>query len=115
MVNPILLEVDQIYNFACPASPVHYQHNPVKTVKTNVLGTINMLGLAKRLRARILQASTSEVYGDPKEHPQKESYWGHVNTIGAAQLLRRRKARRRNTYDGLPPAERRGYPDRAHF
>jgi len=82
VVNPIFIEVDQIYNFACPASPVHYQHNPVKTVKTNVLGTMNMLGVAKRLRARILQASTSEVYGDPKEHPQKESYWGHVNTIG---------------------------------
>jgi UDP-glucuronate decarboxylase len=82
VVNPVLLEIDQIYNFACPASPVHYQHNPVKTVKTNVMGTINMLGMAKRLRARILQASTSEVYGDPKEHPQKESYWGHVNTIG---------------------------------
>ena len=82
IVNPLLLEVDQIYNFACPASPVHYQHNPVKTVKTNVMGAINMLGMAKRLRARILQASTSEVYGDPKEHPQKESYWGHVNTIG---------------------------------
>src|SRR5256714_11949396 len=82
VTEPILLEVDQIYNFACPASPVHYQHNPVKTVKTNVMGAINMLGLAKRLGARILQASTSEVYGDPKEHPQKESYWGHVNTIG---------------------------------
>jgi UDP-glucuronate decarboxylase len=82
LVHPILLEVDQIYNFACPASPVHYQYNPVKTVKTNVLGTLNMLGLAKRVRARILQASTSEVYGDPKEHPQKESYWGHVNPIG---------------------------------
>src|SRR6476661_4496306 len=82
IVNPLLLEVDQIYNFACPASPVHYQHNPVKTIKTNVIGTINMLGLAKRLRARVLQASTSEVYGDPKEHPQKESYWGHVNTVG---------------------------------
>jgi UDP-glucuronate decarboxylase len=82
VVEPILLEVDQIYNFACPASPVHYQHNPVKTVKTNVMGTIHMLGLAKRLGARILQASTSEVYGDPKEHPQKETYWGHVNTIG---------------------------------
>jgi UDP-glucuronate decarboxylase len=82
MVNPILLEVDQIYNLACPASPVHYQYNPVKTVKTNVMGTINMLGLAKRVRARILQASTSEVYGDPKEHPQKESYWGHVNPVG---------------------------------
>src|SRR5690349_5833554 len=82
VTEPVLLEVDQIYNLACPASPVHYQYNPVKTVKTNVMGTINMLGMAKRLRARILQASTSEVYGDPKEHPQKESYWGHVNTIG---------------------------------
>ncbi len=82
LVHPILLEVDHIYNFACPASPVHYQYNPVKTVKTSVMGTINMLGLAKRLRARILQASTSEVYGDPKEHPQTEAYWGHVNPIG---------------------------------
>jgi UDP-glucuronate decarboxylase len=82
VVNPILLEVDQIYNLACPASPVHYQHNPVKTIKTNVMGTINMLGMAKRVRARILQASTSEVYGDPKQHPQKESYWGHVNPVG---------------------------------
>ena len=82
VVHPILLEVDQIYNFACPASPVHYQYNPVKTVKTSVMGALNMLGLAKRVRARILQASTSEVYGDPKDHPQKESYWGHVNPIG---------------------------------
>jgi UDP-glucuronate decarboxylase len=82
VVQPLLVECDQIYNFACPASPVHYQYNPVKTVKTNVLGALNMLGLAKRLRARILQASTSEVYGDPKEHPQKETYWGHVNPIG---------------------------------
>ena len=82
MIEPILLEVDQIYNLACPASPVHYQYNPVKTVKTNVMGTINMLGLAKRVRARILQASTSEVYGDPLEHPQTEKYWGNVNPIG---------------------------------
>ena len=82
LVEPVLLEVDQIYNLACPASPVHYQYNPVKTVKTNVLGTIHMLGLAKRVRARILQASTSEVYGDPTEHPQRETYWGHVNPIG---------------------------------
>jgi UDP-glucuronate decarboxylase len=82
IVQPVLLEVDQIYNFACPASPIHYQYNPVKTIKTNVVGTINMLGLAKRVRARILQASTSEVYGDPKEHPQKENHWGHVNPIG---------------------------------
>ena len=79
---PILLEVDQIYNLACPASPVHYQYNPVKTVKTNVMGAINMLGLAKRVRARILQASTSEVYGDPLVHPQTEDYWGHVNPVG---------------------------------
>lgn len=82
VVQPILLEVDQIYNLACPASPVHYQYNPVKTVKTNVMGTINMLGLAKRVKARILQASTSEVYGDPQVHPQREDYWGNVNPIG---------------------------------
>ena len=82
VTEPILLEVDQIYNLACPASPVHYQYNPVKTVKTNVMGAINMLGLAKRVRARILQASTSEVYGDPLIHPQTEDYWGHVNPIG---------------------------------
>ncbi|MGI9105569.1 MAG: UDP-glucuronic acid decarboxylase family protein [Pyrinomonadaceae bacterium] len=82
VIEPILLEVDQIYNLACPASPVHYQYNPVKTVKTNVMGMINMLGLAKRVRARILQASTSEVYGDPEIHPQTEGYWGNVNPIG---------------------------------
>lgn len=82
VVNPILLEVDQVYNLACPASPPHYQFNPVKTVKTNVLGTLNMLGLAKRVKARIVQASTSEVYGDPEEHPQKESYRGNVNPVG---------------------------------
>jgi UDP-glucuronate decarboxylase len=82
VVEPILLEVDQIYNLACPASPIHYQYNPVKTIKTCVKGTLNMLGLAKRVKAKILQASTSEVYGDPMEHPQKESYWGNVNPIG---------------------------------
>jgi UDP-glucuronate decarboxylase len=82
VTEPILLEVDQIYNLACPASPVHYQYNPVKTVKTSVMGAINMLGLAKRVRARILQASTSEVYGDPLVHPQPENYWGNVNPIG---------------------------------
>lgn len=76
------IEVDEIYNLACPASPVHYQYNPIKTVKTSVLGIINMLGLAKRCKAKILQASTSEVYGDPAVHPQKESYWGNVNPIG---------------------------------
>lgn len=78
----ILLEIDQIYNLACPASPVHYQFNPIKTIKTNVLGTLNMLGLAKRVKARILQASTSEVYGDPTVHPQTETYWGNVNPVG---------------------------------
>ncbi|MEW6658277.1 MAG: UDP-glucuronic acid decarboxylase family protein [Thermodesulfobacteriota bacterium] len=82
VVNPIMLEVDQIYHLACPASPVHYQYNPVKTIKTNVLGTLHMLGLAKRVRARILLASTSEIYGDPLEHPQKERYWGNVNCLG---------------------------------
>jgi UDP-glucuronate decarboxylase len=82
IIEPILLEVDQIYNLACPASPIHYQYNPVKTVKTSVMGAINMLGLAKRVGARILQASTSEVYGDPLVHPQPEQYWGNVNPIG---------------------------------
>jgi UDP-glucuronate decarboxylase len=82
VIEPVLLEVDQIYNLACPASPIHYQYNPVKTVKTSVMGMINMLGLAKRVHARILQASTSEVYGDPLIHPQPEAYWGNVNPIG---------------------------------
>jgi len=82
VVNPIMLEVDWIFNLACPASPIHYQYNPVKTVKTSVMGALNMLGLAKRVRARILQASTSEVYGDPTVHPQPETYWGNVNPIG---------------------------------
>ncbi len=82
IIQPILLEVDRIYNLACPASPIHYQYNPVKTTKTSVMGTINMLGLAKRVKARILQASTSEVYGDPEVHPQKEDYRGNVNCIG---------------------------------
>ncbi len=79
---PFFIEVDEIFNLACPASPIHYQHNPIKTVKTSVSGAINMLGLAKRIGAKILQASTSEVYGDPKVHPQREDYWGHVNPIG---------------------------------
>lgn len=82
VTEPLMLEVDQIYHLACPASPVHYQYNPVKTIKTNVMGTINMLGLAKRVAAKFLLASTSEVYGDPLEHPQKETYWGNVNPIG---------------------------------
>jgi UDP-glucuronate decarboxylase len=82
LVHPIFLEVDEIYNLACPASPIHYQYNPVKTVKTSVMGAINMLGVAKRVNAKILQASTSEVYGNPTIHPQREDYWGNVNTIG---------------------------------
>ncbi|MFA6950824.1 MAG: UDP-glucuronic acid decarboxylase family protein [Lentimicrobiaceae bacterium] len=79
---PFYIEVDEIYNLACPASPIHYQYNPIKTVKTSVIGAVNMLGLAKRIKAKILQASTSEVYGDPQIHPQVETYWGHVNPIG---------------------------------
>jgi UDP-glucuronate decarboxylase len=82
IVNPLVIEVDRIYNLACPASPVHYQFNPIKTIKTSTVGMVNMLGLAKRVNARILQASTSEVYGDPESHPQREEYWGHVNPIG---------------------------------
>jgi UDP-glucuronate decarboxylase len=80
---PFFIEVDEIYNLACPASPIHYQFNPIKTIKTSVMGAINMLGLAKRIKAKILQASTSEVYGDPEVHPQTEAYWGHVNPIGS--------------------------------
>ena len=82
VTEPFMAEIDEIYNLACPASPVHYQHNPIKTIKTNVMGAINMLGLAKRVNAKILQASTSEVYGDPVVHPQPESYWGNVNPVG---------------------------------
>lgn len=82
VITPYYAEVDEIYNLACPASPVHYQYNPIKTIKTSVMGAVNMLGLAKRVKAKILQASTSEVYGDPKVHPQKEDYWGNVNPIG---------------------------------
>ena len=82
VTHPFFYEVDEIYNLACPASPIHYQYNPIKTVKTSVMGAINCLGLAKRVKAKVLQASTSEVYGDPKEHPQKETYWGHVNPFG---------------------------------
>lgn len=82
VINPLYVEVDQIYNLACPASPIHYQHDPIKTTKTSVIGAMNMLGLAKRLNARIFQASTSEVYGDPTVHPQTEEYWGNVNPIG---------------------------------
>ena len=83
VTTPFYIEVDEIYNLACPASPIHYQYNPIKTIKTSVMGAIYMLGLAKRIKAKILQASTSEVYGDPEVHPQTESYWGHVNPIGS--------------------------------
>ncbi|MFH2143790.1 MAG: UDP-glucuronic acid decarboxylase family protein [Bacteroidota bacterium] len=82
VTTPYFIEVDEIFNLACPASPVHYQFNPIKTIKTSVMGSINMLGLAKRIHAKVLQASTSEVYGDPEVHPQTEDYWGHVNPIG---------------------------------
>jgi len=82
IVDPVYMDVDEIYNLACPASPVHYQFNPIKTIKTNVMGAINVLGIAKRTKAKVLQASTSEIYGDPEVHPQKESYWGRVNPIG---------------------------------
>lgn len=82
IIDPYFIEVDEIYNLACPASPIHYQYNPIKTIKTSVMGTINMLGLAKRIKSKILQASTSEVYGDPTVHPQPEEYWGNVNPIG---------------------------------
>ncbi|MGL5094879.1 MAG: GDP-mannose 4,6-dehydratase, partial [Planctomycetia bacterium] len=82
VIEPILVEVDWVFNLACPASPIHYQYNPIKTIKTSVMGALNMLGLAKRVGARIFQASTSEVYGDPDVHPQPESYWGRVNPIG---------------------------------
>ena len=92
---PLYVEVDEIYNLACPASPIHYQFDPVQTTKTSVHGAINMLGLAKRVKAKILQASTSEVYGDPDKHPQTESYWGNVNPIGT-----------RSCYDGANDAPR---------
>jgi UDPglucose 6-dehydrogenase len=112
---PLYVEVDQIYNLACPASPIHYQHDPVQTTKTSVHGAINMLGLAKRLRARILQASTSEVYGDPAVHPQVEDYWGNVNPIGIRSLLRRRQALRRNPVLRLPPPARAADQGGAHL
>ena len=96
VTEPLRLEVDRIFNLACPASPIHYQHDPVQTVKTSVHGAINVLDLAHRCDARILQASTSEVYGDPLAHPQKEEDWGNVNPVGPAGLLRRRQAMRGN-------------------
>ena len=101
---PLYVEVERIFNLACPASPIHYQFDPVQTTKTSVHGAINMLGLAKRVKARILQASTSEVYGDPEVHPQPEAYWGRVNPIGHPQLLRRGKALRGDAVLRLSPA-----------
>ena len=110
--EPMFVEVDQIYNLACPASPVHYQYNPVKTIKSNVMGTLNMLVLAKRVGARILQASTSEVYGDPVVHPQPESYWGNVNPIGPRACYDEGKRVRRDAHVGLPPRGRGRHPHR---
>jgi len=110
---PVFLEVDQIYNLACPASPVHYQYNPVKTIKTNVLGAINVLGLAKRVKARVLQASTSEVYGDPIEHPQTESYWGRVNPIGPRSCYDEGKRVAETLFFRLPSPEQGGHPGAA--
>ena len=107
--------MDEIYNLACPASPPHYQYNPIKTMKTTVIGAINMLGLAKRTRAKILQACTSEVYGDPKVHPQPESYWGNVNPIGIRSLLRRGQARSRDAVLRLPPLEQGQHPRHPHL
>ena len=103
---PLYVEVDEIYNLACPASPIHYQHDPVQTTKTSVHGAINMLGLAKRLRCRILQASTSEVYGDPEVHPQREDLLGQGQSGRPALLLRRGQALRRDAVLRLSPAER---------
>ena len=105
IINPIFLEMDHIYNLACPASPVHYQHNPIKTIKTNVMGTINALGMAKRLNAKILQASTSEVYGDPDMHPQKGRILGKGQPYRTEKLLRRGEKGGGMSHDGLPPPE----------
>ena len=115
VTQPIWLEVDEIYNLACPAAPGHYQYNPIKTTKTSVMGAINVLGMAKRCRAKVLQASTSEVYGDPEVHPQPESYRGSGESDRPARLLRRRQARRRDAVHGLPPHERRQHPHRANL
>ncbi len=114
VTQPFWLELDEIYNLACPASPGHYQFNPIKTIKTSVLGAMHSLAIGKRCKAKVLQASTSEVYGDPEVHPQSESYRGCVNPIGP-RLLRRRKAGRRNAVHGLPPPEPREHPHRANL
>jgi UDP-glucuronate decarboxylase len=111
--NPLYVEVDQIYNLACPASPVHYQHDPIKTTKTSVFGAMNMLGLAKRLHAPILQASTSEVYGDPEVHPQVEEYWGNVNPIGPRACYD--EGKRADALFRLSPPAQAEHQGRAHF
>ena len=115
IINPIYLEVDEIYNLACPASPVHYQFNPIKTIKTNVMGVINVLGIAKRTKAKVLQASTSEIYGDPEVHPQNESYWGKVNPIGIRSCYDEGKRAAGVPDDGLSAAEFRQYKNSPNF
>ncbi len=115
---PLYVEVDEIYHLACPASPIFYQRDPVQTTKTSVVGSINMLGLAKRTKARILLSSTSEVYGDPTVHPQPETYWGHVNPIGTRVVLRRGQALRRDAVLRLPAPARhadQGGPNLQHL
>ena len=115
---PLYAEVDEIFNLACPASPVHYQFDPVQTTKTSVIGAINMLGLAKRVKARILQASTSEIYGDPDVHPQAEGYWGNVNPIGLRSCYDEGKTMRRDAVLRLSPAAQdadQGRPDLQHL
>ena len=112
---PLYVEVDEIYNLACPASPIHYQFDPVQTTKTSVIGAINMLGLAKRVGAKILQASTSEVYGDPSVHPQTEDYRGNVNPLGPGRLLRRGQALRRDFVLRLSPSAQHAHQGRTHL
>ena len=109
------VDAEQIYNLACPASPIHYQYNPIKTIKTSTVGMINMLGLAKRCGARILQASTSEVYGDPHVHPQVESYWGNVNPIGIRSCYDKKKKKKKKTVYGLPPISQSRYSHYPYF
>ena len=115
IVHPVFVEADQIYNLACPASPPHYQFNPIKTIKTSTVGMVNMLGLAKRCRARLFQASTSEVYGDPEVHPQTGGILGARQSDRTAKLLRRREARRRITVHELPPRAQARSPHRPHL
>ena len=112
---PLYVEIDEIYNLACPASPIHYQFDPVQTTKTSVHGAINMLGLAKRTKAKIFQASTSEVYGNPNLHPQNESYWGHVNPIGSRACYDEGKRCAETRFLRLPSSTRTGYQSRQNF